>query len=174
MDLLEHDGEDGVGARRGVVHFRGGGGPIVVAKSHVAKKFSVILHWEICKVFDVGTFGGRFADFEIVGIGGRRLSRRCKKISDMLIVDFEVRDSNGVGDVGRYARFDALEEVLASSWDETWLLMCTHHCVRLTGASLTVGKDTCVVAFEVMVQKFFPKRVVYVFLVCVMRICRIV
>jgi len=48
----------------------------------------------------------------------------------VLVVDFEVGDSDGVGDVRRYAGFDALKEVFAGTRDQTRLLVRAHHCVR--------------------------------------------
>lgn len=68
VDLLEHDGEDGVGARGGVVHFCGGGGAVVVAKAHVAEEFVVVFDGEVGKVFDVGAFGWGFTDLEVEGM----------------------------------------------------------------------------------------------------------
>lgn len=88
----------------------------------------------------------------------------------MFVVDFEVGDSDGVGDVGGDAGFDALEEVFACSRYETRLLVCAHHSVGFARTGLTVCENACVVAFEVVVQELFSKRVVYVFLVGVVLI----
>ena len=92
----------------------------------------------------------------------------------MLIVDFKVGDSDCVGDVGGYARFNTLEEVLASSWNETRLFVCTHHRVGLPRARLAIGEDTCMVAFEVMIQEILSQRIIDIFLMRIMRVCRVV
>ena len=85
----------------------------------------------------------------------------------MLVIDFEVGNADGVRDVRRDAGLDALEEVFACSRDQTRLLVCAHHCVRFPGACLSVGEDTGVIAFEVVVKKFLPKCIVNVLLVSV-------
>ena len=92
----------------------------------------------------------------------------------MLVIDFEIGDADGVRDVWRYASFDALKKVFASPWDETWLLVCTHHGIGFARAGLTIGEDACVVSLEVVVQKFLAERIVDVFLVGIMRIGRFV
>ena len=58
MDLLEHDCEDGMRARRSVVHFCRGCCAAVVAHPHVAKEFCVVLDGEVGQVFDVGALCG--------------------------------------------------------------------------------------------------------------------
>ncbi len=75
MDLFEHDCEDGVGTGGRVVHLCGGCGAVVVAEAHVAKEFSIVLDGHVGEVFDVGAFGGGFADLEVVGVVGRGGSR---------------------------------------------------------------------------------------------------
>ena len=52
-----------------------------------------------------------------------------EKITDVLVVDLKVGDSDGVGDMWGCVGFDALEEVFAGSRDETRLCGCAHHCV---------------------------------------------
>jgi len=130
VDLFEHDCKDGVGTGGRVVHFGGGCGSVAVAEAHVAKEFGVVLDRHVGEVFDVGAFGGGFADLEVVGVAGRGGSWSDEEISDVLVVDFEVGDSDGVGDVGRYAGFDTLKEVFAGTRDQTRLLVGAHHCVR--------------------------------------------
>ena len=66
--LLEHNCKNCVGTGGCVVHFCGGCGTIVVAKTHVTEKLSVVLDGKVCEIFDVRTFSRRFADFEVVRV----------------------------------------------------------------------------------------------------------
>ena len=57
------------------------------------------------------------------------MAGRGQEVTDVFVVDFEIGDTNGVGDVWGDAGFYALEEVLAGSWNEPWLGGGAHHRV---------------------------------------------
>ena len=77
-------------ARGCVIHLSRSSGPAVVAQVHVSKELVIILHREIGKVFDVGSFSGRLANLEIIRgivLGG---ARRGYEISNVFMIDFKV------------------------------------------------------------------------------------
>ena len=90
-----------------------------------------------------------------------------KQIAYVLIVDFEIGDSDVVGDIGGFVVccFDSLEKIFAGSGDQAWLIRSTHHCITLSRTCLAVCKDTRMISLEVVVQEFFSQAVVDILLV---------
>ena len=127
MNLFEHDGEDGVRAGRGVVHLCRSSCSRSIAEAHVAQKFGVVFYRQICEIFDVRSFNRVFANFEVVWIGC--IGGGCQEIANVLIIYFEVGDSDCVGNVWRGTGFDPLEEVLTCPWYYPGLRWRAHHRV---------------------------------------------
>ncbi|KAH6611086.1 hypothetical protein Trco_001106 [Trichoderma cornu-damae] len=164
VDLLEHDGEDGVAPAAGVVHLGAGHGAGCVAHLHVAHDLVDVPHGHFGQVLDVGPLGGGLADLEVVG--RRAGDDGHQEVSDVLVVDLEIRDPDVVGDAGVLVvgGVYALEQILASPGDQPGVLGRPHHGVALAGARLAVGEDARVVALEVVVEELFAEAVVDVFL----------
>jgi hypothetical protein len=78
----------------------------------------------------------------------------------VLVVDFEVGDVNLVCYSTVLLRVDSFEQASTCPWYQARLVWRTHHGVRLATAGLTVGKDTCVVSVEVVVQEVLAERAV--------------
>jgi hypothetical protein len=93
-----------------------------------------------------------------------------KKIAHMLVIHLKVGDLHVVAGVGSRFMRDSVEQLLASAWDQTWVVWRAHHGVTFSGTCLAVCKDTCVVSLEVVVQELLTKGAVDVLLMCVMRV----
>ncbi|KAH9838116.1 hypothetical protein Tdes44962_MAKER08265, partial [Teratosphaeria destructans] len=162
LDLLEGEGEDGVGARRGVVHLGGGGGAVHVAGLHEALDVLVAADLLVGEVLHVDAVLLALADLEV---GGLAAGAGGEEVLDVLVVDLEVGDVDVVGDAAVLLGLDALEEAAAGAGDEAGLVEGAHHGVGLAGAGLAVGEDAGVVAIEVVVEKLLAERGVDVMLV---------
>jgi hypothetical protein len=94
----------------------------------------------------------------------------------MFVVDFEIRNSNTVCNVGVFivSRVDTLKQVLAGPWNETRLLGRSHHGVALSRSRLSVCEYAGVIALKVVIEKFFAEAIVYIFLMCVVRVLQVV
>ena len=65
---------------------------------------------------------------------------------------------------------NSVEQLLARSRDQTWVVWCAHHGVTLARTRLSVCEDTRVVAAKVVVEELFAKGAVDVFLVGIVRV----
>lgn len=174
VDLLEHDGEDGMGAGGRVVHFGRGGGARGVAALHVAQNLGDAADRHFGQIFDIGAFGGRLANLEVVwGLVGHDGDQQ---VAHVLVVDFEVGDAHAVADIGglELRGSNALKEVLAGAWDEAGLVGRAHHGVGFAGSSLAICENAGVVALEVVVEELLAEAVVDIVLVGVVRVLEVV
>ena len=91
--------------------------PARVSHLHVSHDLGDIPNWSIRQIFDIGPFDRRLSNFEVVwrliGVDWD------KQIAYVLIVDFEIGDSDVVGDIGGFVVccFNSLEKVFAGSGD---------------------------------------------------------
>ena len=170
LDLLEREGEDGVGSGGCVVHLGAGGCTVQVSNLHETLDILVAAHRLIGQVLHVYTIALGFADLEVIG----RSALGREEVLDVLVVDFEVGDVNLVRYSTVLLRVYSFKQASASSRDETRLIRRAHHRVRLAAAGLAVGEDARVVSVEVVIQEVLTEGAVDIGLARKVWVCFIV
>src|SRR3954449_8557263 len=84
----------------------------------------------------------------------------------MLIIDFEVGNTDIVGDIWSFivCGLNSLEQILAGPWYKSRLIWSAHHGITFSRASLSICKDASMISFEIVVQELLSQTIVNIFL----------
>ena len=143
LAALHRDDENGVAARRVLVHVGGADGPILIANRHHMLNFRNGLADKGGEILDVDTGVGPLTELQITTLV------LGQKVAHLLLIDFQIRSAdqellvhrlgNVVEDVLERVGDDALEDGIAAD---------AFHREGLAGPGLAVGKDGPVEAVE--------------------------
>lgn len=122
-----------------IVHFRARNSSVVVSHFHPFQNLSNVPDRYFSEIFNVRAFGWRFTNLEVVWC----VSTRYQEVTNMLIVNLKVGDTDRVVYAGRIIGFYSFKKVATSTWDEAGVFGSAHlHRISLVSQNLlTFGGD---------------------------------
>eukprot|EP00760_Papus_ankaliazontas_P039653 PhM_4_TR9746/c5_g1_i1/m.99886 len=167
-DLSEDNTEDAMGAGALVVHLRRRHRAVRNAVLNQRHAVLPVLHDDVRETDNVGAPAREVAHTQIlVAVLLWGVVELPQQVLNFLVVDLQkacldavllhlirsIRSSGGALSVLNVLLLNRVEELFAKARDDAGVLLGTHHCIRFSGASLSVRKQTRVVALPALLDR---------------------